>query len=304
VMVHDPVMACEDGTYYLLSTGMGVQWATSKDRKTWVMQPTPFIEDLPKWTQDSVPGFRNHVWAPDIFRWHDRWWLTYSCSTFGKNTSAIGLMSADRLNGHWRDEGCLVKSQEGRDDWNAIDSNLATDDQDRLWMVWGSFWDGIQIAGLSLQNDRVGMVSGKSRTIARRYRLGDPNAAENPTSKYAGRNAIEAPFIFKKNGYYYLFVAWDYCCRGAKSNYRVAVGRSKQIDGPYLDRTGKPMTEGGGTLFFEGDKQEFEAAGHCAAYTFGGQDVFICHGYSVQLKGASILVQRLIQWTQDGWPFL
>jgi arabinan endo-1,5-alpha-L-arabinosidase len=84
----------------------------------------------------------------------------------------------------------------------------------------------------------------------------------------------------------------------------VAVGRSKQIDGPYLDRTGKPMTEGGGTLFFEGDKQEFEAAGHCAAYTFGGQDVFICHGYSVQLKGASILVQRPIQWTQDGWPFL
>ena len=108
LMAHDPVMAYENGTYFLLSTGNGIAWATSKDRKTWVVQPTPFIEHLPEWTHDSVPGFRNHVWAPDIIRWHDRWWLTYSCSTFGKNTSAIGLMSSDRLTGEWRDEGCLL----------------------------------------------------------------------------------------------------------------------------------------------------------------------------------------------------
>ena len=109
VMAHDPVMAYENGTYHLLSTGMGIQWATSKDRKTWVMQPTPFIEQIPQWTHDSVPGFRNHVWAPDIIRWHNRWWLAYSCSTFGKNTSAIGLMSASSLTGQWKDEGCIVK---------------------------------------------------------------------------------------------------------------------------------------------------------------------------------------------------
>ena len=324
IMVHDPVMAFENGTYYLLSTGIGVSWATSKDRKTWVVQPTSFIEHLPQWTRDSVPGFHNHVWAPDIIRWHDRWWLTYSCSTFGKNTSAIGLMSAETLNGQWKDEGCLVKSEEHRDNWNAIDSNIAIDDNDQPWLVWGSFWDGIQIVSLeclglsdkSLElrdvssadvkslNSQPSTLNQKPNTIARRYRPNDPNAAENPTSKYAGRNSIEAPFIFKKNGYYYLFVSWDYCCRGAKSNYRVAVGRSKQIDGPYLDRTGKPMTEGGGTLFLEGDKQEYEAAGHCAAYTFGDEDIFICHGYSTQKNGASILIQRPIRWTEDGWPTL
>jgi arabinan endo-1,5-alpha-L-arabinosidase len=296
VMVHDPVMAQENGTYYLLSTGMGISWATSKDRKTWVIQPTPFIENLPQWTQDSVPGFRNHVWAPDIIRWHDRWWLAYSCSTFGKNTSAIGLMSADHLNGQWRDEGCVVKSQEDRDQWNAIDPNFIVDDNDQLWMTWGSFWDGIQMATLNAPLN--------PKTIARRHRPGDPNAAENPTSQFAGRNAIEAPFIFKKNGWYYLFVSWDYCCRGAKSNYRVAVGRSKNIDGPYVDRNGKPMLEGGGTLFIEGDKQEYEAAGHCAAYTFGDEDIFICHGYSTKMNGASILIQRPIHWTADGWPEL
>lgn len=321
IMAHDPVMAYENGVYYLLSTGNGLQWATSKDRKTWVVQPTPFIEHLPQWTHDSVPSFRSHVWAPDIIRWHNRWWLTYSCSTFGKNTSAIGLMSSDRLNGQWKDEGCLVRSQAKRDDWNAIDSNIAIDDNDTPWLVWGSFWDGIQICKASPLNNNKGETTNDrlrdslsfntkhAKTIARRYGPGATDAAENPTSKFAGRNSIEAPFIFKKNGYYYLFVSWDYCCRGAKSNYRVAVGRSKNIAGPYLDREGKDMLTGGGTLFLEGDKKEYEAAGHCAVYTFptpqgGEEDLFICHGYSTRMNGMAILIQRPIMWTADGWPTL
>ena len=296
VMVHDPVMAYERGTYYLLSTGNGLQWATSKDRRTWVVQSTPFIEHLPEWTHDSVPGFRNHVWAPDIIRWRDRWWLAYSCSTFGKNTSAIGLMTASRLNGEWQDEGCLVASREKRDDWNAIDPAFIVDDEAQLWLSWGSFWDGIQIS-------RVG--SGSQKTIARRCAPKDTLKADpNPTSKYAGRNAIEAPFIFRHGDFYYLFVSWDYCCRGAKSNYRVAVGRSKKVDGPYVDREGRDMLSGGGVLFFEGDKTEYEAAGHCAVYDFDGDTIFICHGYSATKNGVSLLIQRPVSWTDDGWPTL
>ncbi len=301
MMVHDPVMAWENGTYYVLATGNGLQWATSKDRKTWVMQQTPFIEQIPAWTTDSVPGFRSHVWAPDIIRWHDRWWLAYSCSTFGKNTSAIGLMSSERLNGQWKDEGCLVASKENRDNWNAIDPGFVVDDQDQLWMTWGSFWDGIQLAKIGSDMK----LATKPVTIARRHLAGDPNAPENPTSRFAGRNAIEAPFILKHGGYYYLFVSWDYCCRGAQSNYRVAVGRSKTVEGPYVDSKGKEMTQGGGNLFLEGDKREFEAAGHSAAYDLPtGETVFICHGYSTGLHGASILIQRPIEWTSDGWPQL
>ncbi len=116
------------------------------------------------------------------------------------------------------------------------------------------------------------------------------------------KNAIEAPFIFKHGGYYYLFVSLDYCCRGKKSNYRVAVGRSKDVAGPYLDKAGKDMLNGGGTVVMEGDKKNWEAAGHCAAYTFDGQDIFICHGYSATRNGAAFLIQRPITWTPDGWP--
>ena len=302
-MVHDPVMAWEDSTYYIYSTGMGIQQMTSKDLKTWTVKPEPLMTVIPQWTRDSVPGFRQHVWAPDILRWHGRWWLAYSCSTFGKNGSAIGLLSTRSL-AHpiWNDEGCIVASREGRDQWNAIDPNFVIDEKDQPWMTWGSFWDGIQIVRL---DTTMHMAKGaRPRTIARRYHPANKHQAPNPTSKFAGKNAIEAPFIMRHDGWYYLFVSWDYCCMGSKSTYRVVVGRSKTVDGPYVDRDGNDMHEGGGTPVIEGDKKKFEAIGHCAAYRMNGEDIFISHGYSVDHKGAAILVQRKIEWTADGWPIL
>jgi len=302
-MVHDPVMAKDGDTYYIYATGIGLQQMTSKDRKTWTVLPQPVMTVIPGWTTDSVPGFSSHVWAPDVIQWHGRWWLAYSCSTFGKNGSAIGLLSSRSLSSNmWKDEGCIVTSREKRDNWNAIDPNFVIDDNDQPWLVWGSFWDGIQLARL---DSTMHIAQGeKPRTIARRYDLNYKPTEPNPTSKYAGTNAIEAPFIFKHGGYYYLFVSWDYCCRGAQSNYRVAVGRSKTVEGPYLDRTGKDMANGGGTIFLKGDKKEWEAAGHCAAYSFDGEDIFICHGYSTTHNGAAMLIQHPISWTDDGWPEL
>ena len=302
-MVHDPVMAKEDGVYHIFATGMGIQRMTSKDRKNWQVKAMPVITVIPKWTRDSVPGFDKHVWAPDIIRWHNKWWLAYSCSTFGKNGSAIGLLSAAKLDSPiWNDEGCIVASRENHDNWNAIDPNFVIDDNDTPWMVWGSFWDGIQIVRL---DTTMHVAKGeKPRTLARRYAPGTTTAEPNPTSAHAGTNAIEAPFVMKHQGYYYLFVSWDYCCRGSKSNYRVAVGRSKNVDGPYLDKRSNDMLNGGGTVLLEGDKKQYEATGHCAAYSIDGKDIFICHGYSTEMKGAPVLIQREIRWTDDGWPEL
>ena len=304
LMVHDPVMAFEDGTYYLYATGHGISMATSKDRNKWTVYPKGVLERVPQWTFDSVPDFKGHIWAPDIIKWHDKWWMMYSCSSFGVNTSAIGVMSNVTLNPqaddyHWQDYGPVVVSHK-QDNWNAIDPNIVIDDNDKPWVVWGSFWDGIQMAPL---NDTMHILSGyKPQTIARRYAPGCEPDEPNPTSKFAGPNAIEAPFIFKHNGMYYLFVAWDYCCRGSLSNYRVAVGRSLSVSGPYQDRSGKDMRLGGGEIFIEGDKTEFEALGHCSVYNFDGEDWFFCHGYSVSKNGAPLLVQRKIAWTADGWP--
>ncbi len=314
-MVHDPVMAYENGVYYVFSTGMGIQQMHSRDMQEWTVEAHPALRPMAAWTHDSVASFRSHVWAPDVLRYRGRWWMAYSCSTFGRNTSAIGLASTaslattDSVPPTWQDHGCIVASREGRDNWNAIDPAFIVDDEGTPWLAWGSFWDGIQIARL---DTTLHIAQGEQpRTIARRMALRDTTyAAPNPTSQHAGRNAIEAPFIFRHGGYYYLFVSHDYCCRGIRSNYKVVVGRATSVEGPYLDSHGKPMTEGGGKLVVEGDRQTFEAIGHCAVYTMPdpatGQphDYFVCHAYSIAHDGQAILYLRPMEWTAEGWPVL
>ena len=319
-MVHDPVVAYEAGTYYLYCTGHGIGQMTSKDLRRWTVYREGVLpaEKIPAWTHDSVPGFDSHIWAPDVFRYRGKWYMAYSCSTFGKNTSAIGLLSNTSLANldGWKDEGCIVASRGDRDNWNAIDPNFVLDEKGRPWMTWGSFWDGIQMVQLDKKTLHV-KKGCRPQTIARRYGTSQTQVPANPTSRFAGTNAIEAPFIMKHGGWYYLFVSWDYCCRGALSNYRVAVGRSRNVAGPYADRSGRPMLEGGGTLLIEGDKKQLEALGHCAAYSFplpagsaasagadSSADLFFCHGYSLDKNGASILVTKKISWTSDGWPEL
>ena len=151
-MVHDPVMAYENGKYYLYCTGHGVAQMTSTDRRHWTLSREGVLlnKEIPAWTHDSVPGFTTHIWAPDVIRFKNKWYLAYSCSTFGKNTSAIGLLSNTSLSDKdgWKDEGCLVASKGDRDNWNAIDPNFIVDEKGKPWLTWGSFWDGIQMIKL------------------------------------------------------------------------------------------------------------------------------------------------------------
>lgn len=120
-MVHDPVMAYENGKYYLYCTGHGIAQMTSTDRQHWSLNPQGVLKDeargaFPAWTHDSVPGYESHTWAPDVIKYKNKWYMAYSCSTFGKNTSAIGLLSNVSLadTDGWKDEGCLIASKGGK----------------------------------------------------------------------------------------------------------------------------------------------------------------------------------------------
>lgn len=295
--VHDPVMAYENGKYYIFATGMGIDKMSSTDLKSWTKEK-PAFEKAPQWACDLIPGYKGHTWAPDIIRHGDKWYLYYSCSAFGKNTSAIGVttnktLDPDSPDYKWEDLGLVVRSIPGSDNWNAIDPNLVFDENGNPWLSFGSFWDGIQL--VRLDNDMKTPV-GKPVTIARR---------KNPVlmtlqDKESNNNAIEAPFIVHHDGYYYLFVSYDLCCRGLKSNYKTAVGRSKTIDGPYIDKEGKEMATGGGTVIAEGD-DSYAGIGHCSVYDFDGKWWFVAHAYDKNRHGGSKLFLRKLEW-KDGWP--
>jgi arabinan endo-1,5-alpha-L-arabinosidase len=116
-------------------------------------------------------------------------------------------------------------------------------------------------------------------------------------------NAIEAPFIVCRNGYYYLFVSLDFCCRGIESTYKIAVGRSKDITGPYVDKNGVSMMQGGGTILDEGNDR-WIGPGHCAVYFSGVSAILVNHAYDALKNGEPTLQIRPLYWDDEGWPYL
>ncbi|HEY6899363.1 MAG TPA: family 43 glycosylhydrolase, partial [Puia sp.] len=204
----------------------------------------------------------------------------------------------------WEDAGKVVQSVPGRDNWNAIDPNLALDADGRPWLAFGSFWGGIKLVRLTedlrsvAQPEEWHTIADRQRNAAAGGTVWDAGTADTS----AGDAAIEAPFIFKRGKWYYLFVSWDYCCRAEKSTYKMAVGRSGRIEGPYLDKTGKAMTAGGGSLVLEGDADWF-GVGHNAVVHDDDGDWLIFHGYDAHDKGRSKLRIRKLSWVED-WPTL
>ena len=113
-------------------------------------------------------------------------------------------------------------------------------------------------------------------------------------------DALEAPFIVKHKEYWYLFVSFDLCCRGVNSTYKIMVGRAKRITGPYVDRDGIPMMEGGGTLVIEATTENWRGPGHCAVLQDISGDYLAFHAYHGR-TGRSELKISPMTW-KDGWP--
>ncbi len=309
ITVHDPVMARQGNTYYLFSTGHGISVWSSTDMQNWKKEK-PVFATAPEWAGKDVAGFKdNHIWAPDISFYKGKYYLYYSISAFGKNTSAIGLATNATLDPNskdfkWVDHGKIIGSVPGVTNWNAIDPNLVTDKNGTPWMAFGSFWGGLQLVKLSKDRLSVAQDINKLSTIASRkkgltIKTNPEPLPGNPAE--AGGNAIEAPFVFKKNGYYYLFASIDYCCKGAKSDYKMIVGRAKNVQGPYLDKNGVAMDAGGGTILLEGN-EKWNGVGHNAVYTFDKTDYIIFHGYDAAENGRPKLRLEKLTWDKDQWP--
>jgi arabinan endo-1,5-alpha-L-arabinosidase len=286
--VHDPCIIAAEGSYYLYCTGGGIAIRRSKDLVHWERIGSVF-SDIPAWTGQEVPGARG-LWAPDISFFNGKYHLYYSVSTFGRNRSCIGLAVNDTLDPaspryKWVDQGKVVESTPGKDNWNAIDPNIVLDERQRPWMSFGSFWSGIKMR-------RIDPLTGK--LAAEEDRLYSLATRVSPP-------AIEAPFIIRRGEYYYLFVSFDLCCKRAESTYRIMVGRSKEVTGPYVDRNGKAMLEGGGTQILAGAGR-VRGPGHNAVLIEGEKHWLVHHYYDAEENGVATLQIRPLRWDEEGWP--
>ena len=180
----------------------------------------------------------------------------------------------------------MIGSEPGRDDFNAIDPNPVKDLSGRYWLAFGSYWNGIKLIEL----DPATM---KPKADANMYALASRNGGP-----------IEAAYIVNKRGLYYLFVSFDHCCNGINSDYKIMVGRSYTITGPYADKSGKPMMEGGATLVYDGDDR-WRGPGHCAVLlNDNGADWLIYHSYDAKNDGIPTLRISRLGWDAAGWPFI
>lgn len=282
---HDPVIIPAGGKYYEYQTGKFVYAKVSNDLVSWDPLPSQFPRVF-DWMKRQVPGITDDLWAPDISFFGGKYHLYYSGSTFGSQRSCIGHATRANLgSGSWSDENGVICSNTGgtKQDWNAIDPNVIVDEDGTPWMAFGSFWSGIKMIKLTKDGKRDG-----DQLISIASRAG------------AAGNAIEAPFIIRRCGYYYLFVSFDKCCSGNKSTYRVMVGRSKSVTGPYVDKSGKPMMQGGGTQVVAGDSR-WKGPGHSAVFEDKGKWYNVYHAYAAG-DGHSELRITEMGWDADGWP--
>lgn len=299
--VHDPCIIREGDTYYVFCTTMPddgaaqISFRTSKDLVTWTKIGDVFPA-VPAWAKKEIPDVRA-LWAPDITFYKGRYWLYYAASSFGTNVSVIGLATNKTLDPKsphykWEDHGAVIRSTL-RDDYNCIDPAHVIDREGRSWLAFGSFWSGIKLVELDPQTGNP--VSAKPHL----YSL-----AARPTPE-GGLDTIEAPFIIERGGYYYLFASYDYCCKGVNSTYYTAMGRAKDITGPYLDCKGRKMLDGYGSVILKADQQEkgrWRGPGHCAILRDPGQDYIVYHAYDKLHHGAPYLRIAPIVWSKGGWP--
>jgi arabinan endo-1,5-alpha-L-arabinosidase len=278
---HDPtIVKTPSGGYLLAVTAPGITLKTSTDRTAWKDAGLVWPNGA-SWVTPYTGDPRANLWAPDLSYHNGKYYLYYSASSFGSRKSAIFLAtSTSGASGSWTNVGLVVETTNSND-YNAIDPNLIVDSDGKWWLSFGSFWGGLKLISINASN---GLRSGTNMvSIARRTEAG---------------GAIEGPVITKRGNFYYLWVSFDKCCQGAASTYRIMVGRSNSVQGPYVDKSGKQMMSGGGTQVLA-SHGSIHGPGHQAVFTDTDAEVLVYHYYAN--NGDAKLGINLLRWEGD-WP--
>lgn len=269
--IHDPSTIAEcDGKYYTFGTGGG-----------------GLISD-DGWSWHSGAERPGGGAAPDVLKIGDRYLIIYGATgggLFGGHNGRILTMWNKTLDPTSPDfhysKPIEVASSDGMEDCDAIDPSLLLDPTTgRLWATYGTYFGSIRLIEL------------------------DPKTGERVKGNVEKDIAIdcEATDLIWHDGWYYLLGTHGTCCDGVNSTYNIVVGRSRSVEGPYLDNIGRDMLNGGGRMVIAaGDRL-------CGPGHFGrtvideGVEVMSCHFEAdFERSGRSVLGIRPLLW-RNGWP--
>jgi len=301
-LVHDPTIIRSGSEYYVLSTDPGttngqvgdLPILCSSDKVNWARCGQVF-NTIPSWITTLYPGITT-LWAPDVSYFNGVYHVYYTASTFGTQTSSIGLATAPTMAGPWTDSGGPILQSTSGSAYNAIDPNILIDygtgtTVQHVWLTYGSFYGGIYQREL---NPVTGTLLTTNTT---NYHLASqPGVTGNP---------IEGASLVQKNGYYYLFVSLGSCCNTlfTTDTYEIAVGRGTSPNGPFVDENGTAMLQAGGTVVLS-SSGEFTAPGGEFVYTDATDgDLITFHALSNNQNGLDYLFVNQLTWPNN-WPLV
>jgi len=269
--IHDPSTLAEcDGKFYTFGTGQGGL----------------ISEDGWSWKGGAVrPGGGA---APDVIKLGDRYLVIYGATgggLGGGHNGRILTMWNKTLDPNSPDfkytEAIEVAASDGQEDNDAIDPGIMLDpNTGRLWVSYGTYFGFIRLIEL------------------------DPATGKRVEGNVAKDIAIdcEATDLIYRDGWYYLLGTHGTCCDGVNSTYNIVVGRSRNVEGPYIDNVGRDMLQGGGKMVIAaGDR--VAGPGHFGRTIVDeGVEVMSCH-YEADFNqgGRSVLGIRPLLW-KNGWP--
>lgn len=311
---------------------------------------------------NTVKGMQ---WAPDIIynKTMKKWCLYMSLN--GENwASSIVCFTSDNVEGPWKYQGPVVFSgflgkyahngYAAADDWKNTDFAIATgetslperynvgdkwgsfwpncidpcvfyDDQDNLWMSYGSWSGGIFLLRLDKSNGLRDYtytfpyeVNGKAATSA----AASANTTSDPYfgKKIAGGYYVsgEASYVEKIGSHYFLFMSYGGLT--STGGYQMRVFRSENPEGPYVDCNGTSAVfnrylmnysattaDNRGVLLFGGYKWDPMsgaeiAQGHNSAFTDKeGRSFVVYHSrFTNKGEGHEVRVHQLFL-NDEGW---
>jgi arabinan endo-1,5-alpha-L-arabinosidase len=280
--LYDPSAIYDGERYWVVSTGPGMPLRTSVDLRSFELLGDA-VEGLPDWAADAVPR-AGHFWSPDVAYFGGRYHLYYALAASGTRQACVGHASATALGtvGSWNDDGAPLICTQDDSDWHAIDPSVLIDDDGSVWLLVGSSGSGLRLFEL---DDAGGLTDTKPSRVASR-----PDGG-----------VIQASAITRNGDYYYIFAAFDLCCRGADSNRSLRFGRATSRLGPYLDRAGLPLLDGGGSVLLESGAR-WRGPGSNDVLRLGDQSYSFYFAYDADNDGEVSLRISTLAWDDDGWP--
>jgi len=300
--VHDPDMIRDAaGTYWLYGTHNTL--AKSTDLVTFTKVANGIINpDFDWWASKNTTGGggRTDLWAPGMLYANGTYYQYYSIPIYGTPSqpgtnqgaeAVIALATSANPDGPWTDAGEIIASCGNRagctTGYNAIDPAPFIDGEGKWWLTFGSWEDGIHV----LQLDP-----------ATGLRLSSNPALYDIARRGAGE---EGPFIYPRmvggTRYYYYFAPINECCQGLNSLYRIIVGRSTSPTGPFLDRGGIDLMDGGGTILLGTHGDIIGPGGQSVTDTPDGP-LLVYHYYDGKQNGWPQLGLNRLVFDADGWP--